>query len=122
MSEKLQPAEIITPGSIALLTTMGPEGPRTRPIQVQPDAQWRSGYLAVFTKAITRKAGDVAANPRVTLSAPTPTGWCTMEGIASVHPVDGEAVRIEIKLVRGRIWTCFSDNPFDHVAEEIEWA
>ncbi len=138
--------DVLRPGSTALLTTQGPDGPRTRPVIVHDDPAGEAGVLAVLTKPDTRKIADVAATPRATVCGTTADGYYALE--ARTEVIDDPAVvgpamarflgmdpaqapapepgaapavaAIRLRFDSGKKWTVHSDKPFDNEVEDIE--
>lgn len=75
-------ADILPVDRPALLTTAGPEGPRTRPIGIHPDPHGDEGVVAIVTTETTRKVADIAAQPMVVLSGTTDDGYYAIEARA----------------------------------------
>lgn len=112
--------ELLVPGTVILLTTVGSDGPRTRPVVLQPDPQGRPDHIGVLTGAGTRKVADLGHDPHVTVTAPLPAprrGWFSLPGtvVVEASPDAGSSTaRIDIALRDGRVWTIRSDAPFDN--------
>ncbi|UYG16250.1 pyridoxamine 5'-phosphate oxidase family protein [Brachybacterium huguangmaarense] len=131
----------------ALLTTLGPDGPRTRPVAVQPDPLDEPGVAAVLTLAQARKAADVRERPAVTLAGATPDGFYAIEADAEVvedpalvaramaHFVGGDVpeggagasahegpatVLLRLRPRAAKRWVVHSPRPFDSDVEDLE--
>ena len=114
--------DLIHPGDVVLLTTVGVSGPSTRPVIVQQDSQRRPGRLAFLTGG-GRKLSDLEANPAVTISAVIDRGWVVVEGEASVVPEPGsDKTRIVVSVWTGRFWPRQTVGSAGHRAEELQIA
>jgi general stress protein 26 len=83
---------------VGMMTTFGPEGPRTVPMarqQVDPSAE-----LWFITARDTRHVGDIEADPRVAVSFSSRDAWVAVTGRAQV--VDDQA-RLE------ELWNTFAE-------------
>lgn len=131
----------------ALLTTLGPEGPRTRPVAVQPDPLGEPGVAAVLTPATARKTADVRERPLVTLAGTTADGFFSIQADAEVvedpalvaramarfvgrdAPEGGESgpahegpvtVLVRLRPRGAKRWVVHSPRPFDSHVEDLE--
>lgn len=74
--------ELMEDMHVAMLTTLGPDGPRTVPMarqEVEPDAD-----LWFITSRDTEKVREIEAQPRVALSFSSSRAWVAMTGTARV--------------------------------------
>ncbi len=131
----------------ALLITLGPEGPRTRPIAVQPDPLGEPGVAAVLTPVNARKTADMRERPVVALAGTTSDGFFSIEADAEVLEdpalvaramarfVGGDApeggksgpahegpatVLIRLRPRAAKRWVVHSPRPFDSHVEDLE--
>jgi general stress protein 26 len=91
-------AELVRDIPVGMLTTYGPDGPRSVPMarqEVDPGAQ-----LWFITARETQHVRDVAAEPRVSLTFSARDSWVALTGRATV--VDDRA-----KL--GELWNTFAE-------------
>ena len=115
-------ADLIHPGDVVLLTTVGVSGPSTRPVIVQQDVEGRPGYLAFLTGG-GRKLSDLGTNPAVTISAVIERGWVVVEGEASAAPEPGgDKTRISVSVRTGRFWPRETAGSAGHRAQEVQVA
>jgi len=112
-------AAFIAPGSVVLFTTIGPDGPRTRPVVCRPDPDPQEGALTIQTAPVARKVADVRADSRVTVSGPTPTGWFEIQADAVLVATEQDAAVLRVLPRAGRIWTVHSPAPRDSSVEEF---
>lgn len=120
-------ADLLVPGSAVLLTTQADAGPRTRPVVLRAPAEPGPGRIDVLTGATTRKVGEAAATPGVTLAGPTPTGWFSVEADAEVvSPAPGTSADdahpvalLRLTAREARAWVVHSPAPFDNTVVEV---
>lgn len=112
--------DLLSPGDVALLTTVGSTGPSTRPVVAQPDAAGRPGHIAFFTHG-GRKLAGLTTHSGVTVATATDTGWLALEGTAT-PTTDSEtgATRIDVEFLRGRVWLNDPAHPDDHAPREVD--
>lgn len=133
--------DVIVLGSPALLTTVGPDGPRTRPVIVQPDPHRQPHVLGVLTREDARKVADVRSRPLATLAGTTEHGFFSLDAEvelvtdpaiiapAMAHflgapeedpaPAPGTCL-LRLTVTAGQVWTVRSPAPFDNEVAPLE--
>jgi general stress protein 26 len=135
--ELVKLVELMQDMYVGMMTTFGPEGPRTVPMarqQVDPSAE-----LWFITARDTRHVDDIAADPRVAVSFSARDSWVAVTGRASVvddqakleelwntfaeawlpgGPEDPNATLIKVDVDRAEYW----DSPGSKLASLISFA
>lgn len=111
-------SDLLPAGAVVLLTSLGPGGPRTRPVTIQAG---QAGFVTVLTGAEAKKVAQIRAHPEVTLAGPTPGGWFAVEAVARAMEAAEPpgAVALELRLLSGRTWVVHSAAPFDNEVVEL---